>query len=80
MDNVAVFTEYAQSDVWTTPINSCPPLLAPYWRRPAETLLGRDLMYDEISPRPACDRYSLTAVPEALTISMLPPWPTWMDS
>ena len=26
------------------------------------------------------DRYSLTAVPEALTISMLPPWPIWMDS
>ena len=26
------------------------------------------------------DCYSLTAVPEALTISMLPPWPIWMDS
>jgi hypothetical protein len=45
-----------------------------------ETLVGRDPMYDESSPRLACDRYSLTAVPEALTISMLPPWPIWMDS
>ena len=26
------------------------------------------------------ERYSLTAVPEALTINMLPPWPIWMDS
>lgn len=29
---------------------------------------------------PSAERYSLTAVPEALTISMLPPWPNWIDS
>jgi hypothetical protein len=52
----------------------------PASERPAETLLGRDLKYDESSPRLACDCYSLTAVPEALTMSMLPPCPTWMDS
>ncbi len=55
--------------------------LPPYrHRRPVETHVGRDLKYDESSPRLACDRYSLTAVPEALTISILPPWPIWIDS
>ena len=44
-----------------------------YQRRPVETLLESGLKYDKGSPRIACDRYSLTAVPEALTISMLPP-------
>ncbi len=56
------------------------PDTPPPHQRHAETLVGRHMKFDECSPRLDCDRYSFTAVPEALTISMLPPCPTWMDS
>ena len=55
------------------------------WLTAQASLLSGGPLYLPPCARAACPclelvRYSLTAVPEALTISMLPPCPTWMDS
>jgi hypothetical protein len=56
-----------------------------YWENPdtrAPALRGVGPVYVSwrITTAGYFDRYSLTAVPEALTMSILPPCPIWMDS